>query len=360
MLHAGARGKTADELAEVFHYDLKSDETNAAIRGIFKQGGWGSDSFKMNMASRLWAKTGLEIEPEFIRTIGDLYNAEIDQIDFGNTPDLAAATINEWTAEQTSRAIEKVIEPEEINEDTRLILTNAMYFKATWEEQFLPDQTEEAPFYLSETKQISVPMMNQTSTFPYSETPEVQILEMPYASNTLSMVVMLPTTEGGLGQLEDQLVENYCSLVTTLEPEEVMVRIPKFQFEQTMNLLPIMAKLGLSSPFQPGLADFSGITKQEPIHIENARHIAFIDVTEEGTEAAAVDIFDALWCASDQSFIANRPFLFVIREKTTGVIVFLGRVVNPQPNSLPEERKSSESTDCSNSPFAWDEVRRFE
>jgi serpin B len=348
MLHVGARGSTADEIAEVFHFDSQLDEIDLAIREIFKLSESENNSSKFNLASKLWAQSGLVIDPEFKRIIGGLYKAEIEQLDFVKTPDLAVATINEWTAENTNRAIEEIISPEDIEDTTKLILTNAVYFKAAWEKKFLPELTRKSPFYLSEKYQIVAPMMSQTSTFRYSEMWETQVLEMPYASNALSMVIFLPTSKGSLSQLEDLLMDEYCSFLAALRPQEIFVSIPKFQFGKALNLRPIMERLGLIAPFQPYLADFSGLTKHQSIYIKKARHKAFIDVTEEGTVAAATtDLIPDDWGEQPEvmEFVANRPFLFVIQQRATGAILFLGRVVNPLPNSLPEERKSKESTD---------------
>ncbi len=217
---------------------------------------------------------------------------------------------------------------------TRLVLTNAVYFKGDWVKPFDKKATKEEDFAISAQDKVKVPLMHQKAELGYAEEDTLQLLEMPYAGRELSMVVLLPKKVDGLAELEKSIsVDRLDSLLSKLRAREVVTYLPKFKMEASFGLKPTLETLGMKRAFSAE-ADFSGISEQKDLSISAVIHKAFVDVNEEGTEAAAATGIMMRATAARQTvqppvFRADHPFLFLIRETTTGSILFMGRLTNP-------------------------------
>ena len=253
----------------------------------------------------------------------------ITSVDYGNA-EAACHTINTWVEERTESKIKDLIPSRILDGLTRLVLVNAIYFKGNWASQFDQSLTNDVPFWVTSDKQVQVPMMTQKHEFRYGEGNGLQILELPYAGDDFSMIVLLPREIGGLVKLEESLtVENLGRWVRNLWETEVVVFLPRFEITFPFRLDDTLKSMGMVDAFS-GKADFSGMDK-EPLFISAVLHKAFVAVNEEGTEAAAATA--VIMARGSPSlppiFRADHPFVFLIRENSTGSILFLGRVVNP-------------------------------
>jgi serpin B len=216
---------------------------------------------------------------------------------------------------------------------TRLVLTNAIYFKGNWARQFKTDRTKDAPFTLADGKKVDISMMNQTAEFGYTETNNFQVLELPYVDNDLSMIIFLPKEYDGLSEFEETLtVENLSNWLNKLYKREVIVSVPKFKMTSQFSLASVLRSMGMTDAFS-GNADFSGINGQRNLFISAVIHKAYVDVNEEGTEAAAATAVTMKLTSIGPSrtpvFKADHPFMFLIRDNHSQSILFIGRVMNP-------------------------------
>jgi serpin B len=254
-------------------------------------------------------------------------------IDFADV-EKARQTVNRWVVENTKGKITDLLPPGVLQTDTRLVVTNAVYFKGTWKYQFAKAGTTEAPFHPSKDQDIKVPTMQQTGALRYVKVDETQLLELPYAGGQVSMLVLLPTRNDGLPELESKLTADRVEqwIAALHHQDEVEVYLPKFTFTARTGLKEVLSSVGMPVAFSDE-ADFSGITTQKAQKLFDVLHQAYVDVNEEGTEAAAATgtIFADAPGPVPQIvvFRADHPFLFLIRDNRTGAILFLGRVMNP-------------------------------
>lgn len=333
MTYAGAEGKTEQQMAQVLHFDQEEQQLHDGFGTFAKILNSHAKGYQLSMANRLWGQKTYPFQPEYLKLTQQVYGAELAQVDFAQS-EKTRQEINAWVEKQTNGKIEDLIPSGVLNSMTRLVLTNAIYFKGTWAEEFSKKATQEAPFHVSPGKQVQVPMMHQTEKFPYAETDNLQILELPYGGDDLSMIVLLPKQKNGLTDLENSLSdENLQTWAKGLRKREVQVYLPKFKMTSEFRLGDVLRVMGMALPFSPQ-ADFSGISSAEKLMISEVVHKAFVDVNEEGTEAAAATgVIVRATAAIPQEplvFRADHPFAFLIRENRTGAVLFLGRVMNPQ------------------------------
>jgi serpin B len=292
------------------------------------------DAYELQMANRLWGQTGYGFLPKYLATTKKDYGAELAQLDFVNQPDKSRQEINAWVEEQTNDKITDLLPQGSINDMTRLVLTNAIYFKGKWEHEFDKKDTKDSPFTTAAGKKVEAPLMFQEEKFKYSETEDAQLLEMPYKGDDLSMLVVLPKKSDGLSAVEKNLTAGNVEKWTAgMRKQEVKTYIPRFKLTEEFQLNSTLADLGMPSAFAPGKADFSGMNGKNDLYITAAIHKAFVDVNEEGTEAAAatgvvLSVFSLP--PEPKIFRADHPFVFMIRDNHTGSVLFLGRVVNPK------------------------------
>jgi len=294
-----------------------------------------SASYQLNVADALWAQRGQSFLPEYLKVVQSSYGAGFQPIDFRAGPDAARATINHWIEKQTNNKIQDLLAPGAVTPTTRLVITNAIYFKGDWLDAFDKKATEDADFHLSASQTVKAPLMHETGGFAYFDGGAFQALELAYKGGALAMVVLLPKDVDGLPALEQSLTAAALSEWTgKLAPvDKVVVTLPRFAMTRAFELNDALAAMGMAQAFT-GAADFSGMTGRRDFTISAAIHKAFIDVNETGTEAAAATSIVMRATAMRYEpppvvFRADHPFLFLIRDTRSGAILFLGRVADP-------------------------------
>lgn len=334
MTYAGARGDTAKEMANTLHFNLPQEDLHKSFYDLSNLLVSNGKGYQLSIANALWGQIGYKFNKDFIDITNRYYGAgfrEVDYIDPENREN-TRQIINKWVEDKTNNKIRNLIGPRDLNNLTRLVLTNAIYFKGRWEIQFDPKKTKDSPFYISDKKKVNVPMMEQSGEFRYMEDDEVQVLELPYSGKDLSMVIILPRPEISLSKVEKELsIEKLRYWISGLSKNIVDVYIPRFKMENRFVLNETLQRLGMVSAFDTRFADFSGMTPRAELYISKVIHQSFIEVNEEGTEAAAATavIMGGKALAMNPVFRADRPFIFLIRDTRSGSILFIGRLVEP-------------------------------
>jgi serpin B len=341
MTYAGARNGTETQMGSVLHVPetWAQNQFHSAfgqLTGQLDPGGT-SAGHELRVVNRLWGQQDYPFLPEFLETTGDHYGADMGRVDYISDTEGARQAINGWVQEQTRNKIKDLLPPGSMDPLTRLVLTNAIYFRGDWLSPFDSESTADGDFVDEIGQQGSVPMMFQQATLPYAGQvihpglSDCQALRIPYADGSLSMVLLLPT--GNLNEFEQSLtVDALEACVGALDPTFLNVWVPKFTIDSEFNLNSPLTTLGMTKAFDPGAADFSGITDVDPLYIQNVVHKAFIGVTEAGTEAAAATgVVMGTTSVPPQipQFNANHPFLYFILDDTTGSVLFMGRVADP-------------------------------
>jgi serpin B len=339
MTYAGAEGATRDDMAKTLHFQLPKPQLDEAMQELLTL--WKkSDSkqgYHLHVANRLWGQKGHTFLDKFLETTRTNYGAELALVDFAQAPEAARQTINQWVEDQTQKKITDLIPARVLSSDSKLVLTNAVYFKGDWTEPFKKERTKDEDFKLADGQTVKVPLMRQEDRFRYGTADGVQVLELPYGDRSLSMVVLLPKDAAGLAELEARLsADRVRQWTTDLKAQEVSVYLPKFKTTGVFTLNDPLRALGMSSAFDPSAADFSGMTGDRDLFISQVVHRAFVDVNEEGTEAAAATgvVMGRTSVPMEKRkpvFRADHPFVFLIRDNRNGMILFLGRLTNPSP-----------------------------
>ena len=297
MTYAGAEGDTAEEMADTLHFELPEPELHAAFNRLAlelqarseEEDGDEGEPFELSIANSIWAEESYEFLDPFLETLAVNYGAGARLVDFIEDPEGARETINTWVSDETNERIPDLIPQGVIDDMTRLVLTNAIYFKASWDEPFPEDATEDGDFHLLSGETVTAPMMHTggTRTLRYAEGDGFQAIELPYTGNDVAMMVILPE-EGSFEDFEASFdAERLGEIVASSQAQAVSVVLPKFEFSSDVPLKPALTELGMPSAFEPGQADFSGMDGTRDLYIQDALHKAFVAVDEEGTEAAA-------------------------------------------------------------------------
>jgi serpin B len=339
MTYAGARGETEQQMADTLCFTLPQDRLHPALNSLDielsrrGEGAKGKDEegFRLNIVNAIWGQKDYKFLSGFLDVLAENYGSGLRILDFASAPEESRITINNWVSDQTEGRIEDLIPQGLIDSLTRLVLTNAIYFNAAWQDPFNEDATYDGTFYLLNGDEITVPMMRQTESFGYGEGDGYQAVELPYDGREVSMVILLPTT-GNFVSFEDLLdAQQLDEIIGRLEYREVALTMPKFEFDSEFSLGETLAAMGMPAAFSSG-ADFSGITGNRELFIADVVHKAFVSVDEAGTEAAAataVVMPMAMPPEEPVEVTIDRPFIFLIRDIETGTILFVGRVVNP-------------------------------
>ncbi|MBZ5575589.1 MAG: serpin family protein [Acidobacteriia bacterium] len=338
LAFSGARGHTATEIAAVLHQPYPDAGYPAAFTALARQLALRANGGGNNLlnANALWVQSGFHLEPDFLRTAENVYGAPLKQLDFAENTESARATINSWTDQRTKGKIHQLFGPGSLDRTARVVLTSAVYFYGKWERPFREAETRPAPFKLDGRGTVETQFMHQTASYGYAETPTAQILEMRYAGTGLAWDVVLPKTEDGLSDVEKSLgPDDLAAWLGSLEKRTVEVSFPKFRAESGFSLREMLSRMGMAGAFS-GSADFSGMDGRRDLALSDVVHKAFVDVSEEGTEAAAATgatavLVSAVIAPTRTVFRADHPFLFVIRDPESGLILFAGRLVNPRP-----------------------------
>lgn len=336
MALAGAGGQTAVEMQSVLHVhsDATYDAALGALRADLAKAG-NTAGNELLTANGLWVQKGYSIQPAFENTLARNYHAHLTPLDFVANPEGARSQINRWTEEHTKQKIKDLFPAGSFDTQTRLVLTSAIYFYGRWHSPFVPSSTQPAPFTLGNGSTTQANFMNQTSHFGYTDTGSAQILEMRYADTGVAFDVLLPKTPGGLADLEKSLTfESLTGWLGNLTDGNIQVSLPKFRAESTFSLSKALSAMGMPAAFTDK-ADFTGIDPKQRLAISEVVHKAFVDVSEQGTEAAAATGITMRAMSAHMPepvvvFRADHPFLFLIRDTRTGVILFTGRLMNPR------------------------------
>jgi serine protease inhibitor len=334
MTYAGARGRTAEQMEKTLNFPV-DEQFHKTFGEIIKQlnASGQKGAFELVVANALWGQKDYKFLADYLALVKADYDGNLEQVDFKTQTEDARKTINAWVENKTRDKIKDLIKPGSLNSLTRLVLTNAIYFKGKWASQFKPDQTQESLFILLSGEKVNVPMMQQKERFGYAEVNDIQLLELPYKGNDLSMVVLLPRKIDGVKELEKQLnADNLAGWVGKIHKREVHVFFPRFKMTSQFGLAQILGEMGMTDAFLEK-ADFSGMTGNRDLFISAVVHKAYVDVNEEGTEAAAATGVVMRVTSVEMPppvFRADHPFIFLIRDNHTGSILFLGRVESPK------------------------------
>ena len=349
MTSAGARGETQRQMADTLHYRLPQSSLHPAFnvldrtlasRGRAPGGTPNNDGetgqyFRLNIANAIWGQEGFQFLPDFLDVLAENYGAGMMVSDFAGAPDEARVRINDWVAEETEGKIKDLLPPGALDRSTRLVLTNAIYFNASWHWPFSRSNTRVRPFHLAGGGTVDVPMMTETyRDYGYARGDGYQVVDVPYSWGEMSMTILLPdqgtTLEALEGSLDSDLLDQ---IVDGIETDYVTLTIPLFEFESEFNLGDTLAGMGMPDAFDDR-ADFSGMTGSKDLGISRVVHKAFVSVDEMGTEAAAATVVAMVESGPGKepiSVTVDRPFIFLIRDIGTGTVLFLGRVSNPNP-----------------------------
>ncbi len=336
MTYAGAKGQTEKEMAEVLHFSLSQEPLHASFSNLqsklnaIQNKGY----IKLSIANSLWAQEGYHFLDTFFDMTKRYYGAGLNFVDFEKETEAARITINTWVESETQQKIKDLIKPGMINPLTTLVLCNAIYFKGNWLDEFDKERTMDADFYVSPEKRMKVSMMRETSYFKFRDFNDFSAIELPYEDNDLSMVIFLPKKVDGLADLEKRLTNNnvkeWMGELLNSYRSKISVSLPKFKTTCELELADVLVNMGMLSAFSLPPADFSGMTGKKGFFISKVIHKAFVDVNEEGTEAAAATaVAMAKGISKTLLFQADHPFVFLIRENQTGSILFIGRIVDP-------------------------------
>jgi serine protease inhibitor len=339
MLHAGARGETADQIARVLHLPADNASAHLALKtlGIGLSGDAGPRGVKLNTSSALWASTGLGVPDEYVALIRHDYHASINQVDFQADSEQARKSMNAWVKAQTGGTIGELFQSGEINARTQLVLADVLLFQGAWAVPFKKERTRPGVFSVSPTRRVEVPFMQMSGKLRVAAGPAGLAVELAYVGRDVAFVALIPRRTDGLADVEKQLVEPLVSdWLRQLKPETVNLSLPRFNVTTDMQLENLLAQLGMPLAFRPLGADFSGLcTSDEPLAITDVAQKVHIKVDESGTEAVAVTTFRSSRGLVDQNIReikADRPFVFLLRDMRNGSILFVGRLADPTPS----------------------------
>jgi len=338
MAYAGARGQTATEMKHVFHFTLPPEKLHPAMGALLAEMNAQHKGYELRVADALWAQQDANFETNYLKLVQSDYAAGFHRVNFRLSPETVRTTINAWVEKQTNDKIKDLIGPGALNSTMRLVLTNAIYFKGNWQDQFDKEATQKEEFHLSAAQWLMTPMMHRTRGYRYYDGGTFQAIELPYSGDEISMVVLLPKQTDGLAALEKSFTSRSASdWIQKLEPEDkVILSLPRFTMTQQFELSNTLSAMGMPQAFS-GAADFSGMTGKPDFAISAAIHKAFIDVDEQGTEAAAATAVVMYATAMRHEFPepppivfrADHPFLFILLDTKSGSMLFLGRVADP-------------------------------
>jgi len=331
MTYNGAQGNTFNEMAQVFHFNKNLSEFNTDYKNLFTLNENQKD-FQFYNANSLWIQEGMEIKQNFLDVNKTYYGASLNLLDFKNDSEKSRITINNWVSEKTKNKINDLLNPSTIDNATRLVLVNALYFKGAWKKQFKKEQNTKDKFQVAKRDFIEADFMNTSVNTWYYQDNYAEIIDIPYSDDDYSLMIIVPKSYRKIKKLEKKLdQEFYNNYINYKEKKQVKLSIPKFNIKSDYDLGETLVKMGLKDAFT-GNADFSGITEQEKLYISQAIHKATIEINEEGTEAAAATavVMRKMSVMLDNVELkVDRPFIYILRNNQTNCIYFIGKVVNP-------------------------------
>ncbi len=329
MTYAGARTNTERQMASTLHF-----MPQAQLHPAFNALDWKLSStidFKLNIATSLWGQQGFTFRPEFLDTLAENYGAGLRLADFvnGTNREQSRQWINQWVSDKTEGKIKELLAQGILTETTRLVLMNAIYFKADWDVPFTRG-TRNGQFTLLDGSAVNVPMMSRRAPTLYAKGSDYEAAEIAYKGNRMQMLILLPA-QGQFASFEQSLTaERVDTIVRALKSGEVIVTMPKFHYDAGLNLKDTLSSMGMSDAFDSSRADLSGMTGATDLYIAHVVHKAFVSVDELGTEAAAATAVVTELASMPTALTLHRPFIFLIRDSATGTIPFVGRVLDPR------------------------------
>lgn len=339
MTYSGAKGETEAQMAEVLNFpaqskthpafnalDLMLEETDIILDKD-------QEPMQLDIANAVFAEQTFAFLPDFLDTLSVNYGAGVRLMDFANNPDPSRKEINQWVSDETKDKINDLLPENAVTTSTKMVLVNAIYFKADWLSPFDANDTYDGTFTLLDGSEVTVPMMGQRMGIPYYVGNGYAAAELPYAGESAVMTVLVPDA-GRFEEVESQLNgAMFKEMLANLAPADVTLRMPKFEYESSFMLSDTLASMGMPLAFDENRADFSSMTDQQALYIGNVIHKAFVAVDEEGTEAAAataVIMEGASAVMPENELYIDRPFIYFIRDVESGQILFIGRVLNPK------------------------------
>jgi serpin B len=347
LAYRGAVGQTADELRRVLHYNAAPDAYFRASAGVFATMNFCGPGRVLRTANAIWTQVGMPLKPDYVADV----RAGLQQTNFRADPEKSRAEINGWVARATRDRITDLLAPEDVSDGTRAVLVNAIYWKGRWDLTFDADETRTEPFTQLDGKKRSTPLMHQRAYFAVVERGGVQAIDLPYVGDEVGMVVFLPRAANALPRFEARLTDrdlaSWFGALDAAKARETILTLPKMHLEWRSDLKDTLKGMGAATAFGDG-ADFSGMATipypgEVPgavgLKISHVIHKAWLDVDEEGAEAAAATAVTTEVAISDMRienppppiiFRADKPFVFALRDRRTGLILFMGRYVAPQ------------------------------
>ncbi|XP_066102638.1 serpin B11 isoform X2 [Saccopteryx bilineata] len=352
MILIGARGNSAEQMEKVLHFDriaeaLKPEFKDSAkcsqtgripsgFGGLVSQINQPDSNYTLSIANRLYGTQTVAFYQQYLSCSEKLYQARLQAVDFKHSTEETRQTINAWVESKTNGKITNLFGKGTIDPSSVMVLVNAIYFKGQWQNKFQEKETITTPFHLGEGKSVTVEMMCQTGMFKLAvlKDPPMQVLELPYANSQLSMVILLPAGTATLDQIEKQLnvrtFDRWTSASSMME-RDVEVHLPRFRLQIKYELNSLLKSLGMTDVFSQIKANLSGISPEKGLYLSKVIHKSYVDVNEEGTEAAAAtgDNLIVKRLPIRAQFVADHPFLFFIRHTDTSTILFCGKLASP-------------------------------
>jgi len=333
VMYEGAQGQTAGEILLVSHLPKNDTIRRQDFSRIYESMNHQDDNITLHVVNALWIEKTYLLLPEYTRTLRQYYSTNVTNLDFASHPDDARITINQWVENNTNNKIHEVVFPGDLDAQTALVFTNAVYFMGAWKSPFDKTKTFDTKFTIAPNTTVPVKMMAKadlTANFNYTETGDFQMIEIPYKysnETALSMFVLLPVNNN-LTAAEDTLsAPTFLKMENNLSREEEHLFLPRFRIDTREDISGTLQIMGMPTAFTSG-ADFSKITPNNDIYVKEVTHNAEIEVNEEGTESAAATQF-FYTMGIDPNFIADHPFIFIIQDRENGNILFMGHVINP-------------------------------
>lgn len=334
MTYEGAKNETATDMQKVLHFPQNNDTMLCSFGRLYNIYNF-HQKYTLETANALWTQHDFSFLDSYLDFIEHYYMGKATEVDFLQAEE-TSEQINNWIEEKTHDKIKDMLSSEDIDPATKMILTNAIYFKGDWKYQFDPDDTLDKDFYVTNEENVTIPMMkldDDEMKFNYTETDDFQMIELPYDGNNVSMILILPK-ENNISTVEQQITwENISTWKQAFQEKQVKVFLPKFKIETEYSLRKPLEAMGMNVPFS-GNADFSGMDGRRDLFIGKVLHNAFVEVDETGTEAAAATTIHmeltAILPSEQMVFNADHPFLFFIQHKQTDNILFMGKIINPE------------------------------
>lgn len=342
LAYAGARGRTAEEIAATLHYPAVGD-LHGSFGGLLRTMDLHRNGRTLTVNNAIWLQDGMPVHPQYLALVGQNYGAGLQRVAFQQDPNVARQRINGWVESKTNNRIRNLLQPQDVQQDTRSVLVNTIYFKADWDDPFDEKDTREEDFKLASGATTKRKLMYEQGEFTYAEGSGLKVLAMPYRGSETEMLVFLPDNANGLSELESSLdsvsMTQWLAKLAEGGRPRVNVSIPKFKIEARFELAPALMELGMRIPLSAA-ADFSGMRPEIAPHsnqenwnlaIGGVVHQVFVEVEEKGTEAAAATAIGIVVTSArlpppkPKEFRADHPFLFFIRDRRTDAILFVGR-----------------------------------